>query len=143
MTVCKHYQNGFCKYRQQCEKKHISEMCPSSTTCQNMECERRHPRLCRVFARFRHCKFKECAYLHVQDGNITHIDKLGKEIVELKEHVKDMSKLVESLNERYRRMDIEVKIFKESLANVTKTCEELSLETKKIRKEMDDKKKTS
>ena len=36
-------------------------------------------------------------------------------------------------------MDIEVKILKESLANMTKTCEKLSLETKKIRKEMDDK----
>ena len=114
-------------------------MCPSSTTCHNMECERRHPRLCRVFARFRHYKFKECAYLHVQDGNITHIDELGKEIVELKENVKDLSKLVKSLNERERRMDIEVKILKESLVNMTKTCEELRVETKKIIKEMDNK----
>ena len=32
MTVCKHYQNGFCKYRQQCEKKHVSEMCPKEIT---------------------------------------------------------------------------------------------------------------
>ena len=67
MTVCQHYQNGFCKYRQQCVKKHVDELCPSTTSCNSKDCEKRHPRLCRMFAKFRHCKFTDCAYSHNQN----------------------------------------------------------------------------
>ena len=108
---------------------------PSNITCQNMDCEKRHPKLCRVFARFRHCKFKECAYSHVQDGNTRKIDDLDKEVVELKEHVKRVSDLVDNLRDRERRRDMEVTYLKESLANMARKCEELKLEPDKISEE--------
>ena len=92
------------------------------------------PKTVQAICTFQHCKFKDCAYSHVQDGNIKNIDDFGKEVEELPEYVKSMSEILDNLKERDKIRDIEVTNLKESLANMARTCEKLKLETNKNRK---------
>ena len=92
MTVCHFYQNGFCKFKQQCVNKHISDICPTHPLFQNKECEKRHPKSCRMFALFTNCKFERCAYAHDKDNrNDSNIEELKPEVIELKQCVKKLS----------------------------------------------------
>ena len=114
MTVCRYHQNGFCKYRQQCQNKHVDELCQFKLSCPNKECEKRHPRLCRSFEEFRNCKFVKCAYAHSQDcGNDNKINDLEKEVDDLKQHVKNLFELVHNENKsKIKKLEDEVRHLK-------------------------------
>ena len=72
--------------------KHVNEICPVNSSCQNKDCEKRHPRQCKNFAEFRYCKFVRCAYSHNQDGKSNeNINELKIEISELKQYVERLS----------------------------------------------------
>ena len=112
MTVCQYYQNGFCKYRQQCGKVHISELCPAHSSCQNNECEKRHPRPCRMFAKFRSCKFESCAYSHDYDSrNNNIIDDLKNEVLEIKQSIEKLSETCQK-EAKIKTLEEEVKVLK-------------------------------
>ena len=74
----------------------------------------RHPRVCRNFAEFRHCKFVRCAYTHSQDsGDNNYINELKKEVDELKQHVKSLSESCSSENEsKIKTLEDEVNVLK-------------------------------
>ena len=42
--VCKHNQTGYCKYRQQCTKEHVNEICNEKHECKDNACKMRHPK---------------------------------------------------------------------------------------------------
>ena len=63
----------------------------------------RHPRLCRYFANFGRCKFKDsCAYLHEISENISEfrrdqekeVEKLRQEVQELEKQVKELRNIL-------------------------------------------------
>ena len=127
MPLCHYYQNGFCKYRHQCVKKHVDVICPSYPSCQNTECDKRHPRPCRMFSRFGNCKFEKCAYIHDSDsGKYSNIEELKNEIVELKKSVKKLSENSQS-EAKIKTLEEEVNILKLEIKR-------LFAFTKKVRK---------
>ena len=68
-SVCIHYKFGFCKYGNNCRKRHIEERCESSE-CDASHCQKRHPRACKYFSEFNRCKFGDyCDYLHKIPAN--------------------------------------------------------------------------
>ena len=112
MTVCQYYQNSFCKYRQQCVNKHVSDVCLTHPLCQKKQCEKCHPKSCRRFDMFKNCKFKRCAYSHDKDNrNNSNIEDIKHEVVELKQSVK---KLYESCHNeaKIKTLEEEVKVSK-------------------------------
>ena len=57
----------------------------------NTKCRYRHPRLCKYFSRFGHCKYGEgCAYSHVIENKNEKIAELEKKVNELKEEMKQL-----------------------------------------------------
>ena len=45
--VCKYFQVGFCKFKEQCEKNHVKEQCENGNTCSEKEtCRLRHQKRC-------------------------------------------------------------------------------------------------
>ena len=100
------------KYRQQCVKKHVSVICPSYLSCRDKECEKRHPRPCRMFSQFGNCKFEKCAYNHDQDSkNNCNIKELKNEVAELKESVQKHSEYCQS-KAQIKTLEEEVKVLK-------------------------------
>ena len=47
--ICKFNQTGFCKFRVHCEKKHEDQVCDEINDCKNVNCEKRHPEMCRNY----------------------------------------------------------------------------------------------
>ena len=106
ITVCKYNQQGFCKYRQQCSKLHVNKICPSHQSCLTDGCEIRHPRNCKTFLQLAKCKFTQCAYFHSPDESIIKVEKLEREVDELKEVVGQLSKSFKELHEELENMNI-------------------------------------
>ena len=69
-TVCKHFQTGYCKFREHCKKRHEKTVCPS-LHCSVKACTKRHPKSCKFYALNQFCKFGDsCCYKHVDSGNM-------------------------------------------------------------------------
>jgi hypothetical protein len=65
--VCHYNKFGFCKYKEECRRRHFSEECEHLSTCKSINsCMKRHPRPCKKFA-LGQCKYKNhCAYKHLE-----------------------------------------------------------------------------
>ena len=97
LNICKFYQNGYCKFKQHCRKKHEDKVCDKLNDCTDKTCRERHPKLCRSFSKYKTCRHDmTCAYLHREDPNPQN------EIIEamtmiLMKHEQDILNLVEGV----------------------------------------------
>ena len=120
MELCQHNQKGFCKFGRKCIKKHEDKVCENRNECTNIECSYRHPRLCKYFSRFGHCKFAEgCAYSHIMEKRSEKVAELEKELNELKE---EMTKMKQAMSEN---MEKEVNDIKEDIRMLKEDVREL------------------
>lgn len=65
---CKYKNRGFCKYLEKCRYFHPSEICPKhleNLKCNEKECTRRHPKICKWYQRAVGCRRNNCDFLHV------------------------------------------------------------------------------
>ena len=97
VPLCKHNQNGFCKYRQDCLKKHIEEACLLNQACQYKFCELRHPKTCRTYAAFGKCKFSNCAYLHTKGGTNLKIEILENKVGDLDQKLAQLAEICHNM----------------------------------------------
>ena len=80
VELCKFNQNGFCKFGDQCRKRHFNEICRNSD-CKDQSCTFRHPQICRYFISNRSCKFLDrCAYLHKDSEERIQIENLQNKL---------------------------------------------------------------
>ena len=63
-TKCKFNNRGYCKLKEQCDKKHSDIVC-EDLDCTEEKCEKRHPNPCKFGPRCQFNKKNECLYLHV------------------------------------------------------------------------------
>lgn len=82
-NVCKHNQTGFCKFRQDCKKYHVNEICPNIEICKDTKCTLRHPKTCQTFEVLGKCKFANCAYRHLSNSTNQKVECLEKVVEEL------------------------------------------------------------
>ena len=70
LRICKLYQNGYCKFKQHCRKKHENKVCDKLNDCKDKTCPERHPKVCGSFSKYKTCRHEEkCTYLHREDPN--------------------------------------------------------------------------
>ena len=97
--ICKHFQTGFCKFRDQCRRRHETAVC-KSVICPSKTCKIRHPKMCKFFAQNQFCKFGEnCCYRHTtstpQDD--TQLSSLLKKVEEMDQTIKSLQSEVLAL----------------------------------------------
>ena len=116
-VFCKHFQTGFCKFKEHCRKQHIKEVCPYSQ-CKSEFCMKRHPRICNYFNTHNTCKFGEdCAYKHKVTNESTNINKLEAKLNTLENTVKAMAEKIEVLEDKLNTKN------KESISSPKIQCE--------------------
>ena len=119
---CKHFQTGFCKFREQCRKNHIIEMCQTEQ-CASESCNKRHPKLCKYFSTF--CKFGDnCCYKHVtpKSNTVTDTTHIVSQLKSLGEQIKIMSNTIINLEK-------EISTFKKtSPSKIIFMCDECGYE---------------
>ena len=82
--ICKLYDNGYCRYQEQCKYHHTEENC-NQQKCENVNCQKRHPKPCRFYRRNR-CNYNNnCKFSH--EKSIFEIVK-DSESLKLKEKIR-------------------------------------------------------
>ena len=111
MDVCTFSKFGHCKNGDACTKRHFQKIC-DKTGCEGRNCDARHPKRCREFARSHFCQFGSfCSYNH--------------RVVERESHQVDVSEEFARdrrvLQERIERMELQIR----KLEAMEKELEEL------------------
>ena len=71
VEICDFNQFGYCKFGDRCTKQHICEVCDKSE-CSVINCDFRHPRLCKYYKIYKRCKFTSyCKYKHEENNSET------------------------------------------------------------------------
>ena len=138
VEFCKFNKFGFCKFGNECRKKHFDTICEHNF-CENVKSwEKRHPRNCYYFFAYGYCKFGvDCQFKHGKESSkVTHANKeqnllekneaLKKEIIEITKKNEELKvhldELIESqsnqnvLNKQY--VDQEISNFKNEFLHV-------------------------
>ena len=79
-NICRYYQTGFCKYKSNCNLKHINQDCVDNL-CDKKSCEKRHRRNCIYFEKHGKCVFGTfCKFKHVKLEYLRRIETLEEKV---------------------------------------------------------------
>ena len=141
---CKFHNSGFCKFREQCRKRHFSSVC-QVPNC-NQDCQARHPRLYKLEINCKFWKKGICAYKHITPTNDNKLEDLEKELKSLKNEIKDLteqinsekSEIIKKLSQENHKIKIYIEEIKQTHA---KAIEVKNSEVKKLQVQNDHQKK--
>ena len=103
--VCRFNQFGFCKFQNNCFRKHVNVIC-ENVRCFKPNCQLRHPRKCRYFFTYSYCKFGDyCKFGHGEIGN----SNIDKEIDKLKFEIETLKKVIEGEDSKIKEKDEEIR----------------------------------
>ena len=114
---CHHNNTGYCKFKEQCQYQHFSEIC-NETICKENKCRKRHPKPCRNGASCKFNRVNKCAFKH-NDENNTKTLNVSAEIKYFEETIKDLKLDIENLKKSIYEKEIEVKEHKVKISNVS------------------------
>ena len=110
-NICTFNQTGYCKFGQVCNKVHENNICEKSI-CEDLQCKKRHPKVCKYFMMNHICKFgSQCAFSHRKAVKSVELESALQEISRLKIEVSNLKKTVEFIflmkqNEESLKKDI-------------------------------------
>merc|ERR1712105_257921 len=105
--TCKFNQLGFCKFKNNCRKKHIDVKC-NFKKCEITLCEKRHPRNCYYFNINKQCKYGSfCRYEHQQNVDNSYIINTKIKMLEsaLIEHSRIIGELKCAISEKDKNIE--------------------------------------
>ena len=103
--VCFKFKFGFCKYSERCKYRHVTLVC-DDYKCDVVNCEKRHPKICRFYRDYNRCKFTVgCMYKHENKYEI--FEKIEKKLENVKcnHDGKDLEKITNNVEEKLERME--------------------------------------
>ena len=113
MEVCKFDKFGYCKNGEKCIQKHFEIICNKSG-CEGRNCDARHPRRCRNFARSQFCQFGSfCAYNHgvveIEGRQLEESEVFAREKRVLEERIKKMDLQIQMLEVKEKELENRLK----------------------------------
>ena len=126
-TICKYNQSGFCKFQNNCDKKHDNEICANITICKETQCTKGHPKKCIRFNENGKCFYKEeCAYLH--DDGASNQSKLNEMmslcVIKHENEIKELAKNVRRLEEVLNNMTVQIEILVKAFQNIQQASQD-------------------
>jgi hypothetical protein len=135
-TVCSFFKFGYCKHKEMCRKRHVTEICENSS-CEVYTCMLRHPKICKYLRNYGMCKFDPCMFSHKindttqknleakLDANCLKIVTLEKIISEKDDVIHQLSLKIDENSEEIQRIVEKIKDLEkfESMNAVLETLE--------------------
>ena len=103
--VCKHNQQGYCKFGSHCQMFHNNNVC-KEIVCTDRNCTKRHPRSCKYLNLYGRCRFPSCAYAHIKSNIQSEIEKLEKEVKDLKHEMAELRYTVSGILARLVTLEV-------------------------------------
>ena len=135
---CANYNRGYCKFKDECTKKHDDKVC-NDMDCNEQDCQKRHPNPCWHGFRCTYYKRDECLYSHVtfasDDEKIKTLSnnfndkfkKMENSLKQLQNDIKEKDVKIQLLEENCKGFENLVKQFEEkcdkALNNISKMDE--------------------
>ena len=96
---CMYSKFGFCKFKNQCKRKHYTEKCQENTPCkQQKTCPKRQPRDCKRIQQKEGCRFgDECGYNHDSVCETSKNNELKHKVIVLETTVADLHQRIVEL----------------------------------------------
>ena len=135
--ICKHFKYGYCKFKDECRKHHVKDICELGTSCKMSKvCPKRHPKTCKkaIFEGF--CRHGDhCAYSHSPTTNDQrNIGVIMGKVETLEKIVQEMAQQIISLQAEIHAQKDESKTvsgkYSKDENNVKDQIETLSIKTK-------------
>ena len=106
-AVCKHYQTGYCKFKEHCRKHHVKDICETENL-KSKTCNYRHPKVCKYLTAHNTRKFGEhCVYQHKTMMASTEINHIVNKLNALQNSVKILSEKIVILEKKLETKDTE------------------------------------
>ena len=124
--ICQHHKFGFCRYKDECNKKHFNTECKDLGDCKSTKtCHKRHPKKCKRYD-IGNCRFEDgCAYKH-------HMPTQNTDHAQFKEKLEQMEKVLHAMTRKVLSLETDMKDMK---INHHKTVEELKKQLSECLKE--------
>ena len=107
-NICLKNKYGYCKFGASCNSKHVKEECENQE-CRKWNCEKRHPKECWWYSRFRKCQFSNCAYKHKDKYETKLFLEISKKIKVCVEQIIEKEKEIEAQEKRIQQLESERK----------------------------------
>ena len=109
--ICFYNKFGHCKFQETCIRQHFREIC-ELPGCETESCPKRHPRVCKFFENFNRCKFGSyCSFSHRTFESVLAAPENETKVNELKSRL-------DTLEEKARQSENEIKVLNEKIKNV-------------------------
>jgi hypothetical protein len=121
--VCQFQKFGYCKFKEECKRKHLAQVCENLSGCINKKhCEKRHPKNCKKYASEVGCRHgKDCAYNHHETKQVEESNELKEKIMILEKKVAEMIKETS----RLEKLDTVVKALIRKVLTLENEIEEI------------------
>jgi hypothetical protein len=111
-NVCRYNKFGYCKFGEVCRKQHVDELCHDSS-CDPLNCNKRHPKECKYYSNYKRCKFNPCKFLHLKNENY---DEKLKEISQKQETIEEnLQEKLNIINLKIKEIDEKIDIHEEAI----------------------------
>ena len=122
MTKCYHFNQGYCKEKENCMFVHIIQECP--TNCKIITCELRHIKKCRDRIVCFYYQNNICEFSHDGENNVSsEIDQLKNDIEILKQQFKEtqitFDRQIQSNNKVVEKLKDEILVLKNENIRLT------------------------
>jgi hypothetical protein len=116
-NVCRYNKFGYCKFGEVCRKQHVDELCDDSS-CDPLNCIKRHPKECKYYSNYKRCKFNPCKFLHLKNENY---DEKLKEISKKQETIEEnLQEKINIINLKIKEIDEKIDIHEEAIKAIEK-----------------------
>jgi hypothetical protein len=98
--VCRYHKFGYCKYKNDCKKRHFKEECIDLAACKTIKiCMKRHPKSCTKYAMGQCRHENDCDYKHKDPVKNTEHNQMAEKLKQLEKVVHALTRKVLSLEE--------------------------------------------
>ena len=135
-NVCGFFKYGFCKFKNVCRKRHVSERCQNAS-CEIGSCSLRHPKTCRYYRDIGYCKFGEyCCFNH--DSSDDKVKSIAEKCKKVEEKCDKLEKDLEENKNLGKEIDVKIETFENKISTLIQCIEEKDKSIAELTKRLSD-----